>query len=79
MLKCFIDTVMGHAMAEVVTCQPLTTEAWVYSRLFRVGLVDEVVLGQVPLLSTVFFPYQYPVGAPCSFIHSSPKLHKLIS
>jgi hypothetical protein len=48
-LKCFIDTVMGHAMAEVVSCQPLTTEARGYSRPVHVGfVVDEVVLGQVP-------------------------------
>jgi len=48
-LKFFIDTVMSHAMAEVVSCQPVTTEARVYSRPARVGfVVDEVVLGQVP-------------------------------
>jgi len=71
---------MGHVMAEVVSFQPLTTEAWVYSRPVHVGfVVDELVLGQVPLLSTLVFPCQYPVGAPCSFIHPSPMLHKLIN
>jgi len=30
-LKRFIDTVMGHVMAEVVSCQLLTTEGCVYS------------------------------------------------
>jgi len=48
-LECFIDTVMSHAMAEVVSCQPVTTDARVYSRPVHVGfVVDEVVLGQVP-------------------------------
>jgi hypothetical protein len=71
-LKCFVDTVMGHAMVEVVSCQPLTTEAWVYSRRVCVGfVVEEVVLGQVPPTEYFGLPLSVSMLVPHapSYIH----------
>ena len=72
MLKCFVDTVMGHAMAEVVSCQPLTTEARVYSRPVHVGfVVDKVMLEHVPPTEHFGFPLSGSLLVPHapSYIH----------
>jgi hypothetical protein len=48
----------GHAMAEAVSYQPFTTEAWVCARSVHVVFVvwvDRVALGQFFLLSSLVF------------------------
>jgi hypothetical protein len=49
------EVFVGLAMAQAISCQPLTPEAQVRAHVSHVGfVVDEVALGQVSFRSSVF-------------------------
>jgi hypothetical protein len=68
------EDLISCAMAEAVSQQRLTTEAWVHSRSVQVGFVmDKVALGQGFVRVLWFFPVSIipPLLCIYSFIHSS--------
>jgi hypothetical protein len=72
--KIFCMAVPGHAMAQVVSCWPLTAAAWVRAQVNPVGFVVHKVARAGFSLSFSVFPCQYHSTVGSTF----PKLKKKI-